>query len=254
MNEENQKYPAKMITEATESFNRFRETVQRSEMLISYLEVSSKLISKNNNEAKKHLKGIYDHVHNPEMVKEILSKNLDAFLNLEYYEELLCSMIYVSAIDNLTIYFKEILSEVVSAKPQILKSQETERLDFILEYESIGDLINAISDKKIEELFYKGIEDIEKFFKSRLGIDIFKTKQAKESINRLIKQRNLTVHNRRKISKDFARQFPDLKNSVGQYLIFGFPYVSEVNLVLFNFVASMDEEISEKFKLKKVSL
>ncbi|MBK7873754.1 MAG: hypothetical protein IPJ74_25395 [Saprospiraceae bacterium] len=157
-------------------------------------------------------------------------------------------------IDNLTIYFKEILSEVVSAKPQILKSQETERLDFILDYESIGDLINAISDKKIEELFYKGIEDIEKFFKNRLNIDIFKTKQVKENINRLIKQRNLTVHNRRKISKDFARQFPDLKNSVGQYLIFKFSYVSEINLVLLNVVASLDEEISEKFELKKVSL
>ncbi len=254
MNEGNQKYPARIITESTESFIRFQQAVQRSEMLISYLEVSSKLISKNNNEAKQYLKRIYDNVHNPEIAKESLSKNLDTFLNLGFYEEHLCSMIYVSAIDNLTIYFKEILSEVVSAKPQILKSQETERLDFILEYESIGDLINAISDKKIEELFYKGIEDIEKFFKSRLGIDIFKTKIGKENINWLIKQRNLTVHNRRKISKDFAKQFPDLKNSVGQYLIFEFSYVSEINLQLFNFVASMDKEISEKFELKKVSL
>lgn len=251
---DNQKYAAKVITESTESFIRFCQAAQRSEMLISYLEVSSKLISKNNDEAKQYFKGIYDHVHNPEIAKESLSNNMDTFLNIGFYEEHLCSMIYVSAIDNLIIYFKEILSEVVFAKPQILKSQETERLDFILEHESISDLINAISDKKIEELFYKGIEDIEKFFKSRLGIDIFKTKEAKESINRLIKQRNLTVHNRRKISKDFAKQFPDVENSIGQYLIFEFSYISTINLQLFNFVASMDEEISKKFELKKVSL
>lgn len=254
MNEENQKYPAKVITESTESFTRFRQGVQRSEMLISYLEVSSKLISKNSNEAREYLKGIYDNVYNPEIVKEDLTKNIDIFLNIGFYEEHLCSMIYVSSIDNLTIYFKEILSEVVSAKPQILKSKETEQLDFILEHDSMEDLINSISDKKIEELFYKGIEDIEKFFKSRLNIDIFKTKQAKDNINRLIKQRNLTVHNRRKVSKDFARQFPDLKNSIGQYLIFEFSYVSNINLQLFNFVASIDEEISKKFKLKKVNL
>ncbi|MBJ2126700.1 hypothetical protein [Flavobacterium sp. IB48] len=254
MNEDNQKYPAKIIAESTESFLRFRQGVQRSEMLISYVEVGSKLILKNNNEAKEYLKGIYNHVYNPEIVKKSLNSNIDTFLNIGFYEEHLCSMIYVSSIDNLTIYFKEILSEVVSTKPQILKSQETERLDFILQHESLSDLINAISDKKIEELFYKGIEDIEKFFQSRLGIDIFKTKLAKENINKLIKQRNLTVHNRRKISKDFARQFPDLKNSIGQYLIFDFEYVSTINLQLFNFVASIDEEISKKFELKKVNL
>lgn len=113
---------------------------------------------------------------------------------MEFYEIHLSSMMYVNTIDSFTVYFKEILSEVVLTKPQILKSQESEKLDFVLEYESMNDLINAIANKKIEELFYKGIEDIEKFFKNRLGIDIFKTDEEREVINLFIKQRNMTVH------------------------------------------------------------
>jgi hypothetical protein len=253
MNEEIKNYPAKVITELTESFARFQQEIQRSDMLISYLEVGSELISKNKDDAKEYLTKIYDHAYNPEIVKKSLSNNLDSFLNVEFYEGHLSSMIYVSTIDNFTIYFKDILSEVVLAKPQILKSQESEKLDFILEYESMDDLINAIANKKIEELFYKGIEDIEKFFISRLKIDIFKTEEEKEVINLFIKQRNLTVHNRRKISKEFSRQFPKLDYKIGQYLNFEFRYVSSMNLYLFNFIAAIDEEISRKFKLKKIS-
>jgi hypothetical protein len=254
MNEENQNYPAKIITESTESFVRFQQEIQRSDMLISYLEVGNKLISKNSEEAKEYLIGIYDHVYNPEIAKKSLTNKLDGYLNVEFYEIHLSSMIYVNTIDNFTTYFKDILSEVVLTTPQILKSQESERLDFILEHELMDDLVNAIANKKIEELFYKGIEDIEKFFKSRLGIDIFKTDKEKEVINLHIKQRNLTVHNRRKISKEFSRQFPKLEYKIGQYLNFDFRYVSTLNLYLFNFIGTIDEEISQKFKLKKISI
>lgn len=254
MNEENKKYPAKILIESTESFATFQQEIGRSEMLISYLEVGNKLISKNNGEAKEFFTSIYDHAYNPEIAKKSLTNNLDNFLDVKFYEIHLSSMIYVNTIDNFTTYFKDILAEVVLTKPQILKSQESEKIDFILEHESMDDLINAIANKKIEELFYKGIEDIDKFFKSRLGIDIFKTDDEREAINFFIKQRNLTVHNRRKISKDFARQFPDLDNKIGQYLNFDFKYVSTMNLRLFNFIATIDQEISEKFKLKKITI
>ena len=224
-------------------------------MLISYLEVGNKFIEKNKEEAKKYFKAIYDHNQNPEEVKETIKSELDSFLDINYYQSQLSSMVYVKTVDNLITYFKEILSEIVISKPQVLKSQETEKLDFILDYDSMNDLVNAIANKKIEELFYKGIDDIEKFFKSRLGVDIFKSDTEKENINLLIKQRNLTVHNRGKISKEFSKQYskqnPDIENRVGEYFIFQFEYVSSINLYVFNFVAEIDEELSKKFKLKK---
>ncbi|MFC7774063.1 hypothetical protein [Flavobacterium sp. GCM10027622] len=254
MNKENPKYPVKMISESTESFATFLQEINRSEMLISFLQVGNKLISKNNGEAKEYLTGIYDHVFNTEIAKKSLTDNLDSYLDVNFYEIHLSSMVYVNTIDNFTTYLKDILAEVVQAEPQILKSNESEKLDFILGHESMKDLINAIANKKVEQLFYKGIEDIEKFFTERLKIEIFKTKEEKEGINRLIKQRNLTVHNRRKISNEFAKHFPDFNDGIGQHINFDFKYVSTINMFLYNFIGNIDEEISQKFKLKKISL
>lgn len=252
---ENQKikYVARVVNEATESFLRFWGEMQQSEMLISYLQVSNELVSNNTEEARKHFVNIYNNSQNPNAAKAALQEKMGQFLDINYYESPLSSMVYVRAIDNFITYFKEILAEIVQTKPQVLKSQESEKLDFILDYDSMEDLVNAIATKKIEELFYKGIEDIEKFFKNRLGIDIFKNLEEKNGINRLIKQRNLTVHNRKKISKEFSKQFPELKCEVGQYLIFEFRYVSMINLYLYNFISQIDEELSEKFKLQKIN-
>ncbi|WP_111684370.1 hypothetical protein [Winogradskyella tangerina] len=254
MNEKNLKYSAKIITTCTESFAIFWQEIQRSESLMSYLEVGNKLISNNYDEAREYYSNIYDHVYNPKTVKKSLDSNLDDFLSVKFYEIHLSSMIYINSIDNFTNYFKDVLSEVVVVKPEILKTQESERLDFILEHKSMDDLISSIASKKIEELFYKGIKDIEKFFQNRLGLEIFKTEVQRKNINFYVKQRNLTVHNRRKITKEFAKQFPELKNNIGEYLNFDFRYVSCMNLSLFNFLATIDEEISQKFKLKTMTL
>lgn len=203
---------------------------------------------------KKHLQDIYNNDANPDKAKTELSILSEKFLNINYYENHLSALIYVRALDNFITYFKEILSEVVISKPQILKSKESENLDFILAFDTMDELAKAIATKKIEELFYKGIEDIEKFFKKRLGISIFKNENEKSNINFLIKQRNLAVHNRRKISKDFIKQFPDFNLEDGKYLTYTFSYVSQINLLLFNFLVDIDEEISKKFKLKKIAL
>ena len=251
MNPYEEKYLAKRVNEVTQSFLTFWRELERSEMLISYLEVGNKFIESNKEEAKKHLIDIYySNGQNPEEAKSNFEDNMDRLLNIHYYDSHLSGMVYIQAVDNFITYFKEILSEIVMVKPQILKSQDSERLDFILGYDSMGDLIDAIASKKIEELFYKGIDDIEKFFKSRLGIDIFKSDKQKDSINLLIKMRNLSVHNRRKISKEFTKQFPNPDFKVGEYLLFDFSYVSRINLTLYNFVAELDDEIAKKFQLK----
>ncbi|WP_340203648.1 hypothetical protein [Ascidiimonas sp. W6] len=155
MNKENLPYPAKIVTKSTKSFAVFCQELQRSEMLISYLEVGKKLISKNDDVAKEYFASIYDHVYNPESAKKSLNSNLNSFLNVKFYEIHLSSMIYVNSIDNFTTYFKDILSEVVVAKPQILKSQESEKLDFFLEHETMDDLISSIANKRLKNCFIK---------------------------------------------------------------------------------------------------
>ena len=159
-------------------------------------------------------------------------------------------MMYIKTIDNFENYFKEILSEIVFKDPRVLKSKETEQLDFILSFNDYESLINAIADKKIETLFYQNIDGIQKFFKERIGIEIFKEKS--DQINILVKQRNLAVHNRSKISKDFVRQFPNEDFGENMYLNFKFDYIENLVPALYKIINELDYEFSLKFNLDQI--
>ncbi|WP_330746980.1 hypothetical protein [Chryseobacterium sp. CP-77] len=120
------------------------------------------------------------------------------------------TMMYIKIVDNFQNYFKEILSEIVKIRPEILKSKETEKLDFILSFNSREEMINAISEKKINSLFYLGINDLKKYFSKKLNVEIFKDREYE--INLIVKQRNLAVHNRSVINKEFITEFPNEKD------------------------------------------
>lgn len=159
-------------------------------------------------------------------------------------------MMYVKTIDNFENYFKEILAEIVISEPRVLKSKETEQLDFILSFDDYESMINAIAEKKIEALFYQGSEGIQKFFKERIGVEIFKEKS--DQINLLVKQRNLAVHNRSKISNDFVRQFPNENFIENMHLSFTFDYVEKIVPALYKITNELDYEFEAKFKLKQI--
>jgi len=251
------KYGATVISEATEALINFCTENEYSEFLMFFILIGDDYISKDKENARKKLIDIYKDPTNEvsiELVEFFKTDKADKIFDKTLYERHFSQMAYSRLVDNFTTYFKEVLAEVVLKKPQILKSKDQEKLDFILSHETMEDFIRAVSEKKIEELFYKGISDIEKFFEDKLGISIFKNIETRKAINRLIKQRNLIVHNRGKISKEFVKEFPELKLEVGHYLTFQYENISTINLYLNNFLIELDCEIADKFNLNLKTL
>jgi hypothetical protein len=251
------KFGAYLIFESTQSYKSFSDELTNLEMLMLFLLANAKHLSTNVVETKKLIANIFSEADNEaaEKTVEFMNSNhSDKYLDIFYYEKHFSGMTYVKSIDNFITYFKDILAEIVLMKPQILKSKENEKLDFILSFESMDDLIKAISEKKIEELFYKGITDIEKFFDDRLGVKIFKDEKTKNDINLLIKQRNLAVHNRGKISKEFVKDFPNNNFIANHFLDFNSSYVSDINGYLNNFIIDLEIELSEKFQLELIKI
>ena len=73
-----------------------------------------------------------------ENFNHILKNQADILiLRSRTYEGLLSQMVYNRSIENFLLYLKNILAEVIQVKPQLLKSGETERLDFILDFDVI---------------------------------------------------------------------------------------------------------------------
>lgn len=232
---------------ASQSFIKAVTEFESIERILLYFRVSNNLVNENRIRSIAKLNVFNEkleipYVLDPEQEKE--------FLEINYYETTLSTMMYIKTIDNFENYFKDILSEIVINDPRVLKSKETEQLDFILSFTDYQSLINAIADKKIESLFYQGIDGIQKFFRERIGVEIFEEKSA--DINLLVKQRNLAVHNRSKISKEFIRQFPGEDFVENMYLKFTFDYVQQLVPALYKIVNQLDYTFSDKFDLKQV--
>lgn len=236
-----------MKNKASRSFINAAREFESIERLLLYFKVSNNLINEDILKSVTKLKAFNE---NLEIPYELNFEQEKEFLEINYYETTLSTMMYIRTIDNFENYFKEILSEVVSKDPRVLKSKETEQLDFILSFDDYKSLVDAISDKKIESLFYQSIEGIQKFFKDRIGVELFKEKS--DQISLLIKQRNLAVHNRSKISKDFVRQFPNENLVVDMYLGFKFDYVEKLVPALYKIVNELDYELSDKYNLEQI--
>lgn len=232
---------------ATQSFVNTANEFERIERILLYFKVSNYSINRDINLSIKKLKEYNDELEVP--YEFIRVKERD-FLSIKTYEHSLATMMYIRTIDNFINYFKEVLSEVVQINPQILKSKEKESLEFILSFENHEDLINAITEKKVESLFYHGINDIKEYFSKRLNIEIFEENYG--NINLLVKQRNLAVHNRAKISKSFVEEFPGHGFEENLYLDFNFDFVEKITMELYKILNEIDPKIAEKYKLKLV--
>lgn len=140
------------------------------ERILLYFKVSNNLINDDLLKSIVKLKNFNDKLEVPYDLDATKEKE---FLEINYYEKSLSTMMYVKTMDNFENYFKEILAEIVRCEPRVLKSKQTEQLDFILSFDNFNDLIDAIAEKKIESLFYQGIDGIQKFFKDKIGVEIF---------------------------------------------------------------------------------
>ncbi|WP_289063905.1 hypothetical protein [uncultured Zobellia sp.] len=245
------KFGAKVLLRNTSSYKVFVEEIASLELMLLFM-----LFAEHNDKkkVKTNLVEFYKE-EEPNTISDNLEKFLksdasDEIFKVETYELFFGQMAFCRIIDNALCYFKDILTEVVKKEPRILKSsKEKETHDFILSYESMEELLVALSDKKIKELFYGSIEDIKKFFKDRLGIELFERKEDENDFSLVIKQRNTIVHNRGRITQELADEFPVFREIVGQNLFFKYDRLSIINKLINNVIIDIDIKLRAKFGL-----
>lgn len=250
------KFGAIVLKTATNSFIDFGKEIEQSELLILLLGLGWNYINDNHDDAKQELINLYEEPENivsSNFVEFLKTSESDDIFNIHTYEQFYGQMSYARIIDNVLTYFKDILGEIIIKQPNILKSNETETYEFILNYDSIEEIRIALSEKKIESLFYKGIKDIEDFFKSRLNVDLFTSDEDRKEFNQAIKNRNIIVHNRGRINSEYLREFPDSNFKIGETLLFSYEAISNIHLIINNFVAHLDMNLANKYNLDVVN-
>ncbi|AUC84766.1 hypothetical protein CW731_05420 [Polaribacter sp. ALD11] len=249
------KFGVKVLSEGTQSFKIFSAEGINLEFLLIYI-LFAETSKEDLNEKKKFLKVLYEKNGENSLTEFLESERSDMIFSAKSYEKYFGQMAYTRITDNVLSYFKDILVEVIKAKPQILKSKEKESLDYIFSFNNMEDLIEDITEKNIEKLFYGSITDIKKFFSDKLGIQLFESPILEKNFEQFIKQRNLIVHNRGIISKEFSTEFSNehITYKPGNILNFSYENLSNINGGMTNIIVDLDLKISEKFKLEQVEI
>lgn len=240
-------------SKVTKSFRNFGLELEYHDFFLVYIKLAEIYINKHKEDAKKRLIELYSDEKNElanVLVDYLKNSDISHLFDSRTYEAFFGQMAFARTVDNFITYFKDLLAEVFNARPEILRSRDQEKLEFILKFDTMEELRNAIAEKKIDELFYKGISDIDKFFKEKLGIQLFKTEEDLNEANALVKKRNLIAHNRGRITKQFMKEFPNPDFKEGMYLKLSYEDLSKINLMLNNFLVYIDSEVSSKFGLE----
>jgi hypothetical protein len=162
--------------------------------------------------------------------KKVSEEGVGSVKKYNEYRQLLREVVICRQVDNFLTYISEFLALIFRARPQTLRSNETERLDFILAYSSMEDLINSLAEKRVEALSYQGMSDLIRYMRERLGFDLFENKEREERAVQLIEVRNIIVHNRGIASRTFLRRMPHFPAKIGEKVRLGDLATKEMEL------------------------
>jgi len=151
-------------------------------------------------------------------------------------------------------YFSEIIQATALKRPEILRSGQTVRVDEILRFTRHSDIVSYLIDKKINELSYGGIRDMESYFRDRLGTEMFSTDRQRALLTAFIEIRNINVHNGSIVNDLFL-------SKVGAIEDFNFVRgkrfhvdMDELTLLSDNAIRvalAIDRSVASKFKLQR---
>ena len=170
-------------------------------------------------------------------------------VEFEKHEVLLREMTLIRTVDNALCYIAELLSMIFKCRPEMLKSSEQERLDFILKYETMDQLRKAIAEKKVEKLSFMGLRDLAEYVRSHMGFDLLPDDKGMETAALIVEMRNIFVHNRGVVGTISTKRHPLLRGLEGTSLSISREDLRSHRQILENAVIDMDIRAAIKFNL-----
>lgn len=193
-------------------------------------------------------------VLSPEELKIFVSFfNLPEEMSLATIGSTMSEMLLCSAVDNYLTYLRDLLVRVYQVKPDMLKSSDTNLShEFVLQFQTMDDLIVALAEKKAGELAYRGFRDYVEFWKKH-GFNLFARDTDYEEVLRYIEIRNIIVHNRGVINNIFKTRLPKHPSQVGEHINYDDDFKDALE-DLTRSAFEIDNKAVAKFKLELVPL
>jgi len=166
------------------------------------------------------------------------------------YHPLVEHMIHCHAVDNFLTYVSDLISLAYRTRPEMLKSTESVKLDEILEYTTMEDLVSYLVDRKVNELTYQGMRRIDSYLSGRFSFRLFEKEATSKNAVRIVEARNVIVHNRGFVSHIFISRVPDCALKIGQRLEITWKTLFEDLTFLSTSASDIDARAIQKFNLR----
>ncbi len=168
---------------------------------------------------------------------------------IDELESVLNQMIVCRCVDNFLTYLSGILFEIYISKPETLRSSEKIEISTVLSFENYEQLVHNIAERRVNELSYKGVEDIADDLLKTIGFNLFDTNDELNKVSRAVQIRNLITHNRSVVNKRALSKCSALGFEIDEAIILS-PEDVKTTYELFNSIVSkIDGRAVSKFKL-----
>ena len=178
----------------------------------------------------------------------------DPYKMLGYHKQFLLEVILSRHVDNYLCFLSSILKECLLSRPEAMLALETSiSLEMVLSHESKESLLQTVAEDEVQRLSYKSFGDLARFFGKNLKIKIANELQ-KSKIIQAIEIRNISIHNRCVIDKKYCRKTGTDQAQAGSVMILDYDHLKEIAKALAASAIHSDSELSEKYRLQKVSI
>ena len=169
----------------------------------------------------------------------------------ERFGQLLLENALGRGVDNYLTFIAELMAEVFKTRPETLHSLGEVKAAFVLQYETMTDLLDALAERRVERLAYAGMRDLQSDLKETLGFALFESDDELITAVTIIERRNLIVHSRGVVNRRYLSRVPDPGRDLGERLDLNVDSVFDDLASLSRSAADIDERAAGKWGIER---
>ena len=189
---------------------------------------------------------------------QILEKNpRPAFKKLQSFGRFQAEVICIRLVDNFSCFLSETIQSAMLKRPEMLRSSEQVKLSEVLRFTKYQDLVEFLVNRKVNELSYRGIQDIEDFLVDRVGCKLTETTEDRDNLSLAIELRNIYTHTRGVVSEVTLKRLKGTKFydqlKLGDDYHVGYDEIIILARSMFKIACDLDLQFSKKFRFRRIA-
>jgi hypothetical protein len=150
-------------------------------------------------------------------------------------------------------FFSGLVQAAALKRPETISSSTQLKVEDVLRFSSHRKLVEFLVDRKINELAYGGLKDMERYLAERLGIMMFNDETERSLLKLFVEARNINVHNGGVVNSIFANRVgvvDGFNYHIGKRFHVDFDDLIRMSENAMRVAMRLDREIAAKFRMQ----